>query len=950
MSISPTKSLLQTATRSGLIIACFSLLLPRPAAVEAADAPAAKSPPNIIFFLSDDQRWDQLGCAGHPILKTPNIDRLARHGVRFRNAFVTTSICAASRASIFTGLYERTHRYTFRTPPLAARFVDDSYPVRLRQAGYRTGFIGKFGVGVPRDGVRKMFDDFFPIGRAPYFKKMPDGSLRHETELCGDRAIELIDKYASSGHPFCISVSFNAGHAEDGDKQHHFPWPKSVDGLYEEVDVPQPRLSDRAVFESQPEFLKRSLNRVRWYWRWDTPEKYDRNMRAYWRMLSGIDHVVGRVAKKLEQAGIADNTVLIYCGDNGYYMGQRGFAGKWSHYEESLRVPLILFDPRQQNKSPDGCDAMALNIDVAPTILDLAGVEIPAACQGKSLVPWLAGDEPANWRTEFFCEHLMHYPTRIPKWEGIRTERFKYARYFEQYPMFEFLHDLKEDPDERKNLATDPARKELLERMRRACDRLRDAAGGPYREEESASASAAPPARKRPARKKQGAKEKAGGNRSAPSRRPNVVMIISDDQAWTDFGFMGHPVIKTPHLDRLARSSLTFTRGYVPTALCRPSLATMITGLYPHQHGITGNDPAIPTGIPPRRARRDPKYLELVHKLNRRITRLETLPRILGRHGYVSFQSGKWWEGNYKNGGFTHGMTHGDVSRGGRHGDEGLKIGRDGMKPIFDFIDSAGDRPFFLWYAPFLPHQPHNPPERLLAKYRKPGRSIELAKYYAMCDWFDETCGQLLGYLDQKGLRKNTLVVFVVDNGWIQREPQTKLPGPWRHGFAPKSKQSPYDGGVRTPIMVQLPGKVRPRFHPALASSVDLAPTILELCGVDVPKGLPGQSLVSMVQGDSWRDRRLFGESYAHDIPDLDDHSVGLLYRWCIEGDWKLIVKYPGSKGRSHLVHDWMVKEPELYDLIADPHEETNRIRQYPEVVGRLKSAIDAIEIGSAKQ
>ncbi len=238
------------------------------------------------------------------------------------------------------------------------------------------------------------------------------------------------------------------------------------------------------------------------------------------------------------------------------------------------------------------------------------------------------------------------------------------------------------------------------------------------------------------------------------SQPPNVVMIISDDQAWTDFGFMGHEVIKTPHLDRLAAASATFPRGYVPNSLCRPSLATMLTGLYPHQHKIPGNDPR---GAVDRR-----EMLRHVHRLN-------TLPKLLKEKGYVSFQSGKWWEGDpVKDGGFSAGMTHGDPSKGGRHGDLGLKIGRQGMQPIFDFIDQAGDKPFFVWYAPIMPHSPHTPPKRLLDKYSAPGKSEHVAKYHAMCEWFDETCGQLLGYLDQKNLAENTLVVFVTDNGWIQ--------------------------------------------------------------------------------------------------------------------------------------------------------------------------------------
>ena len=442
----------------------------------------AEKQPNIIFFLSDDHRWDRLGSAGHPFLKTPTLDRLAKEGVRFSNMFVTTSICAASRATILTGLYERTHQFTFRTRPIDSRFSQASYPVLLRKAGYKTGFIGKFGVNVQQQDREAMFDSFQPIGRAPFFKKQPDGSLRHESELAGDRAIEFIDQHKGSG-PFCLSVSFNAAHAEDGDKRPgigHFPWPKAVDGLYEDVPIKAPLLSDPKIFESHPEFMKKSMNRIRFFWRWDTPEKYATNLRAYYRMITGIDGVIGRVAKHLEKAGVADNTIIIFSGDNGYYEGQRGFAGKWSHYEESLRVPLIIYDPRaDKNRRGKVAKPMALNTDIAPTILGYAGVKLPGHYQGRSLRPIMSGEKPKDWRRDTFCEHLMENAT-IPKWEGVRSRRYVYARYFQQKPQYEYLHDLTEDPDQLKNLADDPEYAKVLKRMRKRCDELRDEYGGEY--------------------------------------------------------------------------------------------------------------------------------------------------------------------------------------------------------------------------------------------------------------------------------------------------------------------------------------------------------------------------------------------------------------------------------------------------------------------------------------
>lgn len=393
----------------------------------------------------------------------------------------------------------------------------------------------------------------------------------------------------------------------------------------------------------------------------------------------------------------------------------------------------------------------------------------------------------------------------------------------------------------------------------------------------------------------------------AVAKPPNVVMIISDDQAWTDFGFMGHETIRTPHLDRLAEQSAVFPRGYVPSSLCRPSLATMITGLYPHQHKITGNDP--PKGTDRR-------------EMLRHIRRLPTLPKLLAEKGYVSHQSGKWWEGSPELAGFTAGMTHGDPGRGGRHGDLGLKIGREGMQPVFDFIDSAGEKPFFIWYAPFLPHSPHNPPQRLLQKYTAPGKSIHVARYHAMCEWFDETCGELLDYLDRKNMAEDTLVVFVTDNGWIQAEDSRQ--------FAAKSKRSPYDGGIRTPIMIRWPGHAQPGRYDTLVSSIDLAPTILAAAGLQKTEEMPGIDLINVANSGGRTERdAVFGDIYEHDVVEIDDPVPGLLYRWCISGDWKLIV--PQAEG-----------EPvELYNLADDPFETRNVAEQNPEIVERLRTRIE---------
>ena len=419
-------------------------------------------------------------------------------------------------------------------------------------------------------------------------------------------------------------------------------------------------------------------------------------------------------------------------------------------------------------------------------------------------------------------------------------------------------------------------------------------------------------------------------NLSAADRPPNIVMIISDDQAWTDYGFMGHPVIETPHLDQLAKESVVFRRGYVPTALCRPSLMTLLTGHYASTHGVTGNDPS------PKYAKRDSQaYNERRAKLISYLDRFDAVPKALGRRGYLSHQSGKLWEGSYQHCGFTHGMTRGFPERGGRHGDDGLKIGREGMKPIEEFVTHAVEeqQPFFLWYAPFLPHTPHNPPERILKKYRSDDRPQSIAKYFAMCDWFDETCGELLDLLDRTGQHDNTLVIYLTDNGWIQ-DPKSKR-------YAPRSKQTPYEGGVRTPILFRWPEKFNPADRSELVSSIDIVPTLFAAAEAPVAKDLPGLNLLpNMMEGTAIDRETIFGEGFAHDIADVEEPEASLLYRWCIEGKWKLLLTYDGEVNRYQSSHPRTEKRPQLFDLEADPHEKTNQASDHPDVVARLAKKI----------
>ncbi len=388
---------------------------------------------------------------------------------------------------------------------------------------------------------------------------------------------------------------------------------------------------------------------------------------------------------------------------------------------------------------------------------------------------------------------------------------------------------------------------------------------------------------------------------NAAESPPNVVMLVGDDMGWTDYGFMGHKIVKTPFLDKLAGEGAVFPNGYVPTSLCRASLATLLTGLYASQHNICCNDP--PPGI---------DRSEMLPFLRD----APTIPRLLKGHGYRSLQTGKFWEGHFSNGGFTEGMT-----TKGRHGDDGLVIGRKTMQPIYDFITSCDKTPFFVWYAPMLPHEPHNPPEHILKKYLVEGDDQRQAKYWAMCEWFDETCGELVKWLDEHGHREDTLIVYVVDNGWLQTN------GPVRQGdqFLTRSKNTPYEDGVRTPIIFRRPGWIAPSRRTELVSTIDVAPTILSACEVTLPAKLPGVSLLPLMRESKPLDRHeVRGEIYLHDCVELGKPQLSVTHRWIRQDDWKLIV--PMKAGAS----------PELYRLTHDPHEKQDLAKDHPAQVDEL--------------
>nr|6HR5_A Chain A, Alpha-L-rhamnosidase/sulfatase (GH78) [Formosa agariphila KMM 3901] len=431
-----------------------------------------KEKPNIIFILTDDQRFDAIGYAGNKFVNTPEMDKLAQQGTYFDHAIVTTPICAASRASLWTGLHERSHNFNFQTGNVREEYMNNAYPKLLKNNGYYTGFYGKYGVRY--DNLESQFDEFESYDRnnrykdkRGYYYKTINNDTVHLTRYTGQQAIDFIDKNATNTQPFMLSLSFSAPHAHDGAPEQYF-WQTTTDALLQDTTLPGPDLADEKYFLAQPQAVRDGFNRLRWTWRYDDPEKYQHSLKGYYRMISGIDLEIKKIRDKLKEKGVDKNTVIIVMGDNGYFLGERQLAGKWLMYDNSIRVPLIVFDPRV-NKHQD-ISEMVLNIDVTQTIADLAGVKAPESWQGKSLLPLVKQETSTISRDTILIEHLWDFEN-IPPSEGVRTEEWKYFRYVNDKTIEE-LYNIKKDPKEINNLIGKKKYQNVAKALREKLDEL----------------------------------------------------------------------------------------------------------------------------------------------------------------------------------------------------------------------------------------------------------------------------------------------------------------------------------------------------------------------------------------------------------------------------------------------------------------------------------------------
>jgi arylsulfatase len=424
---------------------------------------------NVVVLIIDDTRWDSIGAAGNTIVRTPRIDAIAAEGIRFTQARVATSICMASRASLLTGQYMSRHGIDQFGKQLTRDAFVRTYPGLLRDSGYWTGQVGKYDVGAPRPAD-------FDFLRAYHGRHWIDGANGERVHVTEQNARDSIDFLRSRprDRPFLLTVGYFAPHAEDNAKEQYLPQDWSAK-LYEGVKVPPSPLGDDKYFRALPPFLSRDANegRIRFHWRFDTPERYQEYMVRYYRLITEVDAAAGRLVDELKAQGVYENTLIAFIGDNGYFHGDRGLADKWYPYEQALRVPLIIRDPRlPAARRGVTREQLVLNIDVAPTIVTAASLSVPDVMQGRDLSPLYRAEKAPAWRDEFFYEHpTITSRDRIPASQGVIRRDWKYV-YWPEWD-FEQLFNLKEDEQEIHNLADDPAQAAQRAKMRRELEAWR---------------------------------------------------------------------------------------------------------------------------------------------------------------------------------------------------------------------------------------------------------------------------------------------------------------------------------------------------------------------------------------------------------------------------------------------------------------------------------------------
>ncbi len=433
--------------------------------------------PNLLVLLTDDQKVDSLGCYAPDVpLSTPNIDKLASDGIRFTRGFVTTPICAVSRASILTGRYSSGSGMTDFFSVISGEVLENSYNMLLQNAGYYTGQLGKYGVRASKETIARY--DFFDGSQdqGPPFRDYK-GKKLHDSEWLTQRTSDFLDS-VPKGKPFCLQVNYKAPHASS------VPAPED-DHLLDDYMFERHPLDNDEAAALIPEFVRGSFLDICYRKVFNKDGDHNAFCRQYYEKIASMERSVGDIRKMLEERGLADNTVIIYLSDHGDHFGDKHLYGKWSPYDPSLQVPFIVCDPRKSAAKGIVRDEMVLNIDVAPTLLDLAGVEVPDVMDGVSLVPLISDEKriEGGWRDHFFFEHYFSIAKGryIARNEGIRTLDAKYLRWIDPPEPIEEAYDLSKDPDELNNLVKDPEQQERVKQLRKRFDEWRDAHPANYK-------------------------------------------------------------------------------------------------------------------------------------------------------------------------------------------------------------------------------------------------------------------------------------------------------------------------------------------------------------------------------------------------------------------------------------------------------------------------------------
>jgi len=905
--------------------------------------------PNIIFLFADDQRADTIAAHGNPNIRTPHLDRVATRSFSFRDNYCfganSGAVCVPSRAMVMTGkMWMRTNNKMRGETIL---------PELLGKSGYRTFATGKWHNGAEsllrgfQGGKTLYLGGMSDHTRVPVQDIVEAGKLgnkrfgvKFSSELFADEAIDFIEGHEGE-QPFFLYVAFTAPH-----------------------DPRQPPLRDRRPYYRDrpplpPNFLPQhpfdnghmAGGRDENLAPWPRTEEIVRDQLAeYYGLISHLDSQVGRIVGALESSRFADDTILVYAADHGLAIGSHGLLGKQSVYEHSMKCPLMISGPG----IPKGKQTSAFTylIDLYPTLCGLADVRVPDGLDGKDLRPLWTG-EAASVRSSVFL------PFRNVQ-RAVRDERWKLI----VYPQINHrqLFDLANDPHETRSLADDPAHAATVNRMlgvlgqwrRRFDDELPLTSRSPKPKEIDLGGRERLPDRWQP----DWIRSKYFGSRGPSERNlealrrlevefgprapetPNFVLVFCDDLGYGDLGSYGHPTIRTPNLDRLAREGQRWTSFYSAASVCTPSRAALLTGRYPIRSGMCAERPRVLTssvskgGIP---------QAEVL------------LPEALKTKGYATACIGKWHLGHHPrylptNNGFDHyfglDASNDHNARRGLPKDEADRLRatsalwnnklyrntevveqpadqrtltRRYTEEAVRFIERSKDRPFLLYMPHTFPHTP------LFASPDFLGKSPR-GLYGDVVEELDWSVGRVVAKLEELGLEERTLVIFTSDNGpWLIRGTSGGSAGLLREG-----KGSTWEGGMRVPAIFRWPGKIRPGIVDDIGSTMDIYTTLLRLAGADVPDDriVDGLDLSGTLLHGSRSPRRsmIFYRG-------VDIHAVR-------NGNFKahfLTRPAYGRNSRTPTKHD----PPLLYDLAVDPSEKHGIEARNPRAIDEIRKLVD---------